>query len=156
MPSPLPRALLLPALLALAGACRDDPPGLEPPVLETPEPVIASLRLTVDHPAGTATYTMSAAGAAPSPVQLFFGISTLRVVPLGVDGQPLVLGGGFELRLPNLPAGVLFTPNGTLSAPISVLPIRPQNGVLLTIQHTTRGHSDFDATFPLLVLAAPP
>ena len=155
-PSPLRHALLLPALLALAGACGDDPPALEPPAPEAPEPVIAAVRLTVDHPAGTATYTMTPAGATPSPVQLFFGISSLSVVALGVDGQPLVLGSGFELRLPNVPAGILFTPNGTLSAPISVLPIRPQNGVLLSIQHTPRGHSDFDATFPLLVLAVQP
>ena len=141
-------AVLLPAL-AFAAACGDDdgPTGND-------EPEIESVRLTITPSGGTAVpYTVTANGSTPSPVALRVGTSTITAVPLDAAGQTIDEATEFELRLSGLPAGVTFTTNGTLTAPVTATAATATNAQVSAVMwHRSEGHDDYTANFPLRVV----
>ena len=156
MPSmPLPRSLRVRAVgaavalstLAIAAACGGSSTGADE------EPEIESVRLVVTPTGGTATtYTVTANGATPSPVQLRVGTSTIAATPLDANGGTISEASEFELRMSGLPAGVTFTQNGTLSATISATAATTTNAqVSATMWHKPENHGDYTANFPLRV-----
>ena len=142
------RAALVLSTLALAAACDDDE------VTGDDEPEIESVRLVVTPTGGTATtYTVTANGATPSPVQLRVGTSTIVATPLAANGATIDEASEFELRMSGLPAGVTFTRSGTLSATIAATTATTANATVSAIMwHRTEGHDDYTANFPLRVV----
>lgn len=140
-------AALLSTLALAVTACDDDPTAVED------EPDIESVRLVVTPSGGTATtYTVTANGATPSPVQLRVGTSTIVATPLDANGQTIAEASEFELRMSGLPTGVTFTQSGTLSATIAATAATTTNANVSAIMwHRSEGHDDYTANFPLRV-----
>ena len=136
------------AVLAFAAACNDS--STEP----EDEPDIESIRLTVTPATGAVTtYTLTANGSTPSPVQLRVGTSTLTAVALGANGQSLGLEAEFELRMEALPASVTFTRNGTLTSSIvATSAVATPVTVQAVMWHKEEAHDDYTANFPLTVV----
>jgi hypothetical protein len=158
MPSILPRRLpafravrtaaLLSTLALAATACDDDDD-----LTGEDEPDIESVRLVITPTGGAATtYTVTANGATPSPVQLRVGTSTIVATPLDASGRTIDEASEFELRMGGLPAGVTFTQSTTLAATITATAATTTNAqVSATMWHRTEGHGDYTANFPLRV-----
>ena len=140
-------AALLSTLALAATACDDDD------ITGEDEPEIESVRLVVTPAGGTATtYTVTANGATPSPVQLRVGTSTIVATPLDASGRTIDEASEFELRMSGLPAGVTFTQSGTLSATIAATAATTTNATVSAIMwHRSEGHDDYTANFPLRV-----
>ena len=141
------RTTALLSTLALAAACGDDN------ITGDDEPDIESVRLVVTPSGGTpTTYTVTANGATPSPVQIRVGTSTIVATPLAANGQAISEASEFELRMNGLPAGVTFTRSGTLSATIAATAATTTNATVSAVMwHRTEGHDDYTANFPLRV-----
>ncbi len=142
------RTAALLSTLALAAACDDDDE-----LTGDDEPEIESVRLVVTPSGGTATtYTVTANGATPSPVQLRVGTATIAATPLDASGQTIDEASEFELRMSGLPAGVTFTQSGTLTATVSATAATTTNAQVAAIMwHRSEGHDDYTANFPLRV-----
>ena len=148
---PTVRALRTAALLstlALAAACDDDDE-----LTGDDEPEIESVRLVVTPSGGAATtYTVTANGATPSPVQLRVGTATIVATPLDAGGRTIDEASEFELRMSGLPTGVTFEQSGTLSATITATAATTTNATVSAIMwHRSEGHDDYTANFPLRV-----
>jgi hypothetical protein len=142
------RTAALLSTLALAAACDDDDD-----LTGDDEPEIESVRLVITPSGGTATtYTVTANGATPSPVQLRVGAATIVATPLDAGGRAVDEASEFELRMGGLPTGVTFTQSGTLTATITATAATTTNAtVSATMWHRTEGHGDYTANFPLRV-----
>jgi hypothetical protein len=142
------RTAALLSTLALAAACDDDDD-----ITGDDEPEIESVRLVITPSGGTATtYTVTANGATPSPVQLRVGTSTIVATPLDASGRTIDEASEFELRMSGLPTGVAFTRSGTLTATISATAATTTNANVSAIMwHRSEGHDDYTANFPLRV-----
>lgn len=142
------RAALVLSTLAFA-ACSDD----EITGDDDDEPQIESVRLTITPASGSATtYTVTANGATPSPVQLRVGTSTITAVALGGTGQVLDVGNDFELRMSNLPSGVTFTSSGSLTASVTATAAAAATTVRAEMFHKGEQHTDYTANFQLSVV----
>ena len=142
------RTAALLSTLALAAACDDDDD-----LTGDDEPEIESVRLVVTPTGGTATtYTVTANGATPSPVQLRVGTATIVATPLDGSGGTIDEASEFELRMSGLPTGVTFTQSGTLTATITATAATTTNANVSAIMwHRSEGHDDYTANFPLRV-----
>lgn len=142
------RTAALLSTLALAAACDDDDD-----LTGDDEPEIESVRLVVTPSGGTATtYTVTANGATPSPVQLRVGTATIVATPLDGSGGTIDEASEFELRMSGLPTGVTFTQSGTLTATITATAATTTNANVSAIMwHRSEGHDDYTANFPLRV-----
>jgi hypothetical protein len=142
------RTAALLSTLALAAACDDDDD-----ITGDDEPEIESVRLVITPSGGTATtYTVTANGATPSPVQLRVGTSAIVATPLDASGRTIAEAPEFELRMSGLPTGVAFTRSGTLTATISATAATTTNANVSAIMwHRSEGHDDYTANFPLRV-----
>ena len=142
------RTAALLSTLALAAACDDDDD-----ITGDDEPEIESVRLVVTPSGGTATtYTVTANGATPSPVQLRVGTATIVATPLDASGGTIDEASEFELRMSGLPTGVTFTQSGTLTATITATAATTTNANVSAIMwHRSEGHDDYTANFPLRV-----
>lgn len=141
-------AAILSTLALSATACDDDDE-----ITGDDEPEIESVRLVVTPAGGTpTTYTVTANGATPSPVQLRVGTSSIVATPLDANGQTIDEASEFELRMSGLPTGVTFTQSGTLSASIAATAATTSNANVSAIMwHRSEGHDDYTANFPLRV-----
>ena len=142
------RTAALLSTLALAAACDDDDE-----LTGDDEPEIESVRLVITPSGGTATtYTVTANGATPSPVQLRVGTAAIVATPLDAGGRAIADASEFELRMSGLPAGVTFTQSGTLTATITATAATTTNAQAAAIMwHRSEGHDDYTANFPLRV-----
>jgi hypothetical protein len=142
------RTALVLSTLAFAAACGDDD------ATDSGEDVeIESVRLTITPAGGTATtYTVTANGATPSPVQLRVGTSTIVAVPLDDDNQTVDEASEFELQMSGLPAGVTFTRSGSLTATITATGAAAATRVSAAMYHRTEQHTDYTANFQLSVV----
>lgn len=142
------RAALVLSTLALAAACDDDPTGDD-----HDEPEIEAVRLIVTTGGTATTYTVTANGATPSPVQLRVGTSTVAAVALDQSGAAIDLHDEFELRMSGLPAGVTFTRTGALAGSITAPAATTTNAQVSAIMwHLEENHDDYTANFPLRVV----
>jgi hypothetical protein len=141
-------AALLSTLALAATACDDDDD-----LTGEDEPDIESVRLVITPAGGAATtYTVTANGATPAPVQLRVGSSTIVATPLAANGQTIGESSEFELRMSGLPTGVTFTQSGTLTATIAATAATTTNATVSAIMwHRSEGHDDYTANFPLRV-----
>jgi hypothetical protein len=142
------RAALVLSTLAFAAACGDDDGTDAGEDVE-----IESVRLTITPAGGAATtYTVTANGATPSPVQLRVGTSTIVAVPLDDNNQTVAEASEFELQMSGLPAGVTFTRSGSLSATITATAATAATQVSAAMYHKTEQHTDYTANFQLRVV----
>lgn len=122
---------------------------------------IESVRLTVTPPGGQPTvYTIRASGNT-SPVALRIGSNAVAAVPLDDDGQTSDEASELELRIVGavqgeteqpLPGDLSFARNATLTSTLSAqAPATGQRTIWLRMFHRAEGHSDFDASFPVIV-----
>jgi hypothetical protein len=140
------RAAAAVALAALAAACGDDPASPKADV------EIESVRLTVTPATGAAaTYTVTANTGATVTVPLRVGTATVRAEPLDDRGQVVSEASAFELRLLNLPSGVTFTPNGTLTSTVTTTAALAATEISAQMWHKTENHEDFRARFRVSV-----
>ena len=146
------------ALLAVGAAACGDDDGFE-----EDEPEIARIRLTVTPASGTpVNYTLQASETANAVVAFRAGTNTLSAVALDANNQTIDLGSEFELQMVQsvsipqgsaselvtpLPAGVTFTPNGSMSGAALAItgPSATERPAVLRMFHKGEGHTDFDA-----------
>jgi hypothetical protein len=129
-----------------AAACGDDPASPDADV------EIESVRLTVTPATGAAaTYTVTANTGGTVTVPLRVGTATIRAEPLDDDGVVVSEASEFELRLLDLPGGVTFTPNGTLTATVTTTAALAATEVSAQMWHKAENHEDFRARFRLSV-----
>jgi hypothetical protein len=129
-----------------AAACDSDP------VSPGGDVDIESVRLTITPATGAATvYTVTANSANDAPVVLRVGTSTIRAEPLDDRGQVVSEAPEFELRLLDLPNGVTFTRNGTLTATVVTTQAVTATPVRAQMWHRAEEHEDYTAVFRIQV-----